>query len=89
MRRYVALGLVVLFAYAVLWGATWLAGDRSFAVFGTAGGVAFSSYPGVFLGGLPPHPGDSSDLPELVAAAIGVIGLVALAVRSIRARNRA
>jgi hypothetical protein len=75
------LGLLAL-AYVLVWGVTWTMGDRSSGVFGvTASGTAYSFHPGVFLGGLPPTPWPVSDLPQVVAAVVGGIGLIALIAR--------
>ncbi len=75
------LGLFVC-AYLLVWGVTWLIGDRSNGVFGVTGsGVPYSFYPGVFLGGLPPKPWEGSGLPQLVATVLGGVGLGALITR--------
>jgi hypothetical protein len=84
MRRVLGLGLLVLFAYLVVWGASWLAGDKSTVLFGVSeGGASFASYPGVLFGGLPPDPGLESYFPFL-GATLGVVGLVALLVVRLR-----
>ena len=65
--------------YLFVWGVTWMTGDRSSGVFGeTDFGTSYSFHPGVFLGGLPPTPWPVSDLPQVVAAVVGGIGLIAL-----------
>jgi hypothetical protein len=75
------LGLIGL-AYLLVWGVSWLTGDRSSAVFGvTDNGSSYSYYPGVLFGGLPPTPWRVSDAPQLVAAIVGGVGLVALVIR--------
>jgi hypothetical protein len=77
--------LTAVFAYALVWGVSWLAGDKSTVVFGmTDAGATFGSYPGVLLGGLPPRPGLDSDLPPLVGATIGFVGLIAAVALSLR-----
>ena len=76
-----ALALVVC-AYLLVWGVTWLIGDRSNGIFGvTSSGVAYSFYPGVFLGGLPPKPWEGTGLPQLAATVLGGVGLGALITR--------
>lgn len=85
IRRVRALGLVVLLAYMAVWGVSWMTGDRSTGVFGwSEAGGAFQSYPGVFLGGLPPNPGIVSDAPPALGAVVGIGGLVVLLVRRVR-----
>lgn len=85
MKRLGWLALLAICAYMVVWGVTWLAGDRSTGVFGvTAAGSAFGSYPGVVFGGLPPQPGSDSDLLPVLAAATGTVGIIALVVASRR-----
>lgn len=80
------LGLIGL-AYLLVWGVSWLTGDRSLVVFGvTDTGSSYSYYPGVLLGGLPPKPWPVSDAPQLLAAIVGGVGLVALIVRGGKAR---
>ncbi len=76
-----ALGLFIC-AYLLVWGVTWLIGDRSNGVFGvTSSGTPYSFYPSVFLGGLPPKPWEASALPQLVATVLGGVGLGALITR--------
>ena len=75
------------FAYLLVWGVSWAAGDRSASVFGeTINGSGYSYYPGVLLGGLPPTPWPVSDAPQLLAALVGGVGLIALMLR--RANSR-
>jgi hypothetical protein len=81
--RYVVLVAVV--AYLVVWGVSWLAGDKSMVVFGgTDTGTTFGSYPGVLLGGLPPQPGFDSDLPPVLGVVIGFVGLITTVGLSLR-----
>ena len=85
MKRLGWLALLGICAYLVVWGVTWLAGDRSTAVFGvTDAGSAFGSYPGVMFGGPPPQPGSDSDLLPFLAAALGTVGIIVLVVASRR-----
>jgi hypothetical protein len=79
-----AIWVLALFAsaYALLWGVTWLIGDRTDGVFGvTQSGVAYSFYPGVFLGGLPPTLLGGFGVPQIVATVVGGVGLGALITR--------
>jgi hypothetical protein len=80
--------LVAASAYALIWGASWLAGDRSTAFFGRVDGRTFSAYPGVLFGGLPPAPSMDTDLPQLLAAVAGLGGLALLAAIALRGRRR-
>jgi hypothetical protein len=77
LRLIGRLGLGLGFAYALVWGFTWLTGDRSYGTFGWSdSGGEFHTYPGVFMGGLPPLPWPQSDAPQAIAAVVGAIGLV-------------
>lgn len=79
------MALVAASGYALVWGVSWFAGDRSAAVFGmAANGSMFSSYLGVLLGGLPPTPSMDTDLPQLLAAVAGLAGLAVLAAMALR-----
>jgi hypothetical protein len=72
--------------YLLVWGVTWLIGDRSIHAFGeTETGSAFVSYPGVFLGGLPPTP--PIDALPILAIVVSAAGLAVLIVRVLRWRG--
>jgi hypothetical protein len=64
-----------------------MAGDRSTVFVGRADGATFSSYPGVLLGGLPPTPTMDTDLPQLLAAVVGLAGIALLAAMAFRRRR--
>jgi hypothetical protein len=86
MKRLVWLLFAGPSVYAVVWGVTWLTGDRSAALFGRVEGRAFSTYPGVLFGGLPPTPNMDSDLPQVMAALVGGLGIAVLLVIAFRRR---
>jgi hypothetical protein len=84
MKTILWLGLFASSGYLLVWGFTWLAGDKSTATMllvrgGPDGGSASTNYPGVFMGGLPPIPNFDTDLPQLVAVLVGIVGLGLLA----------
>lgn len=86
-RALIRLTIAVTSGYALLWGVTWLTGDRSYGAFGWSGDGEFHRYPGVFLGGLPPLPWPISDAPQALAAIGGFAGLVVLATDEVRRRR--
>jgi hypothetical protein len=77
---------LVVCAYLLVWGVSWTTGGHSGPhVFGiTDSGTSYSFQPAVFLGGLPPAPSPASDLPQLLAAIVGGVGLTALVARGAR-----
>jgi len=88
MRLVLRLLLLVVSAYVFMWGATWLAGDRSYMEFGPSrNGGSWVNYPGVLFGGLPPVPGFDSDLPMLLAVLAGATGTLVWVVSWLRRRN--
>jgi hypothetical protein len=69
--------------YGVMWGVSWLTGDRSAFVGYLQGGGYTITYPGVFGGGLRPVPSEDSEIGMLLAVTLGVafatVGLLWLA----------
>jgi hypothetical protein len=77
--------------YVCLWGATWLTGNKSYAITVLHDdGTVTATYPGVLFGGLPANPlGYSLNLP-FFALGVGAVALLAFAVlllRNIRGVN--
>src|SRR3954447_7375249 len=77
MRSRGRMALAALSLYAIVWGATWAAGDPYTYV---SDAPLWLHYPGVFAGGLPPAPiiGDTQELAVVIVA--GVVGLIVVGV---------
>ena len=79
-------GLLIVCGYLVVWGTTWLIGDRSKYVFTIPQtGEGGSSYPGVFMGGLPPVPEPGWGAVLVLALGAGLAGFLLILRRLRRA----
>lgn len=85
MKGLVLVLALVVSAYLGVWGVTWLAGDTSRVVSVASDVGSFHTYPGVFLGGLPPIPTGNLNTP-FFAAVIGIVGVLASGVLLRRSR---
>ena len=86
MKRLVLAIAFLVSAYVFVWGVTWLVGDRGSAVRVATDVGSFSSYPGVFLGGLPPTPFGDLNTP-FYGAVLGAFMMVVSGVLLLRTRS--
>ena len=87
MRRLVLFAGLLTSTYLLVWGVTWILGDRSMAITVVTDSGSITSYPRVFLGGLPPTPEGLVNTPFFAAAA-GFAGVIASGLFLLRDRPK-